>query len=331
MAVELENYIENKILLGNSIRLVTNHICQERCSFCHNEGNGGVYTNTPLDIEEAVSFVARAKNEFGLTEVTLTGGEPSLFKGVENLIKQLKNNGLKVQITTNGDWEPVFLNKLISTGLDVINFSLHAVNAQDFWVVQGEGKFGRSLRWCDWLIQRKTNNILQAKDKVSTKINTVVISKDITGRVVNFAFHHRLDIRLMRDLNKVEISEKIIQEIIEEKELVLSTRVLSTGDSSNSYSEYAHLKNPALRLKVKRFSDVYLESLCGNCSFRHKSSCRERFYGIRLEPNPKSGELQVRLCIDRHDPQAVMAIKDFWKSNHIAALKSNYDQGFITE
>jgi len=62
------------IVKGDSIRVLTTHACQERCYFCHNEGADD-YLQAPIDVNEAVSFSQKARQEFGLSVVHLTGGE----------------------------------------------------------------------------------------------------------------------------------------------------------------------------------------------------------------------------------------------------------------
>lgn len=51
-----------------------------------------------MSIEDIVNYI----KETSVRNVTLTGGEPLLQPGIAGLIKNLKENGLNVEIETNG-------------------------------------------------------------------------------------------------------------------------------------------------------------------------------------------------------------------------------------
>ena len=75
------------------------HGCNLRCSYCDSmyavEGNDYKQIN--------VAQILDAVKEFGdITHVTLTGGEPLIHPDVEDLLRQLSDNGYRVNIETNG-------------------------------------------------------------------------------------------------------------------------------------------------------------------------------------------------------------------------------------
>ena len=73
--------------------------CNLNCSYCDtgwaNEGN---CPYTEMSGEEIAAYIM----ETGVKNVTLTGGEPLLQKGVHELIQLLLEKGLSVEIETNG-------------------------------------------------------------------------------------------------------------------------------------------------------------------------------------------------------------------------------------
>ncbi|SKB79238.1 7-carboxy-7-deazaguanine synthase [Lachnospiraceae bacterium] len=79
--------------------------CNLACTYCDtkwaNEKNCPYTDETPAEIAEYVAST-------GITNVTLTGGEPLLQKDIRELITVLINNGNEVEIETNGavDIEP---------------------------------------------------------------------------------------------------------------------------------------------------------------------------------------------------------------------------------
>lgn len=73
--------------------------CNLRCGYCDTK-----WANSPdcpaemLSTEELSSYVIGT----GITNVTLTGGEPLLQEGIYELIEKLMKNGCNVEIETNG-------------------------------------------------------------------------------------------------------------------------------------------------------------------------------------------------------------------------------------
>jgi pyruvate formate lyase activating enzyme len=89
--------------------------CNFRCPYCHNAElvlrPGGIQT-IPLDI-----FLTYLDGRKGWLEgVCITGGEPLLHEGCEDLIRIVKDRGLLVKLDTNGSF-PVPLENLIAEGL----------------------------------------------------------------------------------------------------------------------------------------------------------------------------------------------------------------------
>ena len=73
--------------------------CNLKCSYCETMwANSGECPAEMMSAEDIVSYV----NEEGVTNVTLTGGEPLLQENIEILIEKLMKNGHNVEIETNG-------------------------------------------------------------------------------------------------------------------------------------------------------------------------------------------------------------------------------------
>jgi 7-carboxy-7-deazaguanine synthase len=77
--------------------------CNLRCSFCDTKKawRGG----RELSVEKIAGEVARLRRGFPATWACLTGGEP-LAQDVRALVLRLHDDGLKVQIETNGTFPP---------------------------------------------------------------------------------------------------------------------------------------------------------------------------------------------------------------------------------
>ena len=89
--------------------------CNFRCPFCH---NGDLVLNPGsqpvLNMEEVLKFL---KKRQGILEgVCITGGEPTLFAGLEVLICDIRELGYAVKLDTNG-YRPEILKNLVQKGL----------------------------------------------------------------------------------------------------------------------------------------------------------------------------------------------------------------------
>ncbi|NLL94481.1 MAG: anaerobic ribonucleoside-triphosphate reductase activating protein [Thermoplasmatales archaeon] len=89
--------------------------CNFRCPFCHNKDIVVNVSEQPsLDLEEILGFMG--ENLDFLDGVVISGGEPTLSKGLLGLIKKIRALGLGIKIDTNGHF-PDVLDDLIGAGL----------------------------------------------------------------------------------------------------------------------------------------------------------------------------------------------------------------------
>lgn len=89
--------------------------CNFRCPFCHNKDLVLDPSGQPvLEEEEVLKFL---KKRQGILEgVCITGGEPTLYAGLEGLIRSIKDLGYAIKLDTNG-YRPSVLKDLVQKGL----------------------------------------------------------------------------------------------------------------------------------------------------------------------------------------------------------------------
>ena len=88
--------------------------CNFRCPFCHNSDLLGSEGPETIPVETLLAFL---KKRVGLLDaVCITGGEPTLQPGLEDLLRQLKAMGYLVKLDTNGN-RPTVLKDLVEKGL----------------------------------------------------------------------------------------------------------------------------------------------------------------------------------------------------------------------
>ena len=88
--------------------------CNFRCPFCHNAGLVVRPAEEFLTNDEVFDYLKKRKGM--LQAVTISGGEPTLQKGLKEFVQQVKDLGYLVKLDTNGT-NPDLLIDLVESGL----------------------------------------------------------------------------------------------------------------------------------------------------------------------------------------------------------------------
>lgn len=96
--------------------------CNQRCRFCSNPVN-----DRALTLAEAERLVDRYA-ALGYDGVILTGGEPTLFEPLPELIAYAARRGVHCRLITNGQRtaDPAYLDRLLGAGLVHLHVSVHS-------------------------------------------------------------------------------------------------------------------------------------------------------------------------------------------------------------
>lgn len=95
--------------------------CNNNCVFC---------SNPKFDEYHSIDYIEKLLDEYknnGVTEVYLTGGEPTIHPRILEIISLVKKKDMVARIITNGIKlsDETFFSKLIDSGVDSINISFH--------------------------------------------------------------------------------------------------------------------------------------------------------------------------------------------------------------
>ncbi|MEP7157713.1 MAG: radical SAM protein, partial [Betaproteobacteria bacterium] len=120
------------------LRISVTDRCNFRCTYCMpREVFDAHYEFLPhselLTFEEIVRL-AKIGHDLGVEKIRLTGGEPLLRKGLENLIAMLVQAlpGIDIALTTNGSALKAKAPALKAAGLQRITVSLDSLNEKTF-------------------------------------------------------------------------------------------------------------------------------------------------------------------------------------------------------
>jgi cyclic pyranopterin phosphate synthase len=144
---------------------------------------------------EEIREVVETFTEFGVKSVRLTGGEPLVRKGIENLIFELKE--LKpieeITLTTNGFFLKEKAKTLKESGLSRVNVSLDTLDPQKFAYITGtnEESFFKVLEGIEEAKKVGLNPV---------KVNTVLIrnfNDSEVGDFIKFSEKYGVEVRFI--------------------------------------------------------------------------------------------------------------------------------------
>ena len=124
------------------LRLSVTDLCNLRCRYCMPDGVEKLEREAVLTYEEFLRLAALFAR-CGVDTVRVTGGEPLVRKGVEQLVKGLKAiPGIrKVTMTTNAVLLEQQLPALLEAGLDSVNISLDTLDPALFAKITARDAF----------------------------------------------------------------------------------------------------------------------------------------------------------------------------------------------
>ncbi|WP_228804799.1 radical SAM protein [Nocardia higoensis] len=312
-----------------TLRVKIHDACGLTCTFCHNEGtpvaadnrdrgagdflatgpsgrmsiyaltNGAAFLPAPVP---ATDNFAHALTTLGaaleLTELHLTGGEPTLHPAVATLTKIAVDAGFRVGMTSNGERGERVIPDCAAVGLDRVNFSIFGTTASELAEVQHTRFRNPSLA------QRKIDALTRSISACEThgvkaSANIVVPDHTHAPRVHRLLdeFSPNLTVRLLMSLDRGDTSRQAIERILADREAVAEAHYITAGGSN---SRTAYRLPDGRRIFFKHIRPVRLPHTCAGCRFNNRTDCEEGFYGVRLYYD-RTGTWQVGVCIQRMD------------------------------
>jgi GTP 3',8-cyclase len=150
-----------------------------------------------LDFEE-ITRVARAAVSLGVTKLRLTGGEPLIRRGIEDLIAMLAELDAEVTLTTNASLLPRKAQALKDAGLDRITVSLDSMDDATF----------RAMNDVDFPVDRVLEGIEAAHAAgLPVKVNSVVKRGVNDKEIVPLARYFRDTPHILRFIEFMPVGE----------------------------------------------------------------------------------------------------------------------------
>ncbi|MBN2363895.1 radical SAM protein [candidate division WOR-3 bacterium] len=171
------------------LRVSVTDRCNLRCFYCMPEEGIEKKAHSDIISYENIVKIVRDSVRIGIKKIRLTGGEPLVRKGIEDLVTQISAiDGIEeVCMTTNG----ILLSKkaaaLRKNGLDRVNISLDTLDPERYKAVTRGGDIKAVLQGIESAIE----------ENLSVKINMVVLKDTGEGEIMKMKkFCSRLEISL---------------------------------------------------------------------------------------------------------------------------------------
>ncbi|MGB9965258.1 GTP 3',8-cyclase MoaA [Halobacterium hubeiense] len=184
----------------SGVRVSLTDRCNFDCVYCHNEGLGD--TRGPMDprdhemsADDVVRFL-EVVEEFGVEKVKLTGGEPMLRDDLEEIIRRTPDS-MEVSMTTNGTFLPGRAEDLVDAGLERVNVSQDALDAEDFKALTQSGAYEQVLEGVRAAVDAGLDPV---------KLNMVVFRKTagyVPEMVDHVAEHDALQLQLIEYMPEI--------------------------------------------------------------------------------------------------------------------------------
>lgn len=173
------------------LRVSLTSACNLNCTYCRPRGSRAEHPAGLAEFDQVQASI-RLLTELGVNKVRFTGGEPTLFKRLPELVASVKacDSSIHTAITTNGMLLRKLTPALAGAGLDSANISLDTVNREQFKAITGADGLEKVL-----------NGIREAREHLPTvKLNCVAIkgvNDDEFSDLVSFANDEGVDIRFI--------------------------------------------------------------------------------------------------------------------------------------
>jgi GTP 3',8-cyclase len=296
-----------------SLRLKLLEACQLRCRFCHHEGNAGARHVDPV---EAVAVARRLRDELGLDKVHLTGGEPTLYPALFELLDALAGHGFRTALTSHGLFpsriRQELCRRLADGRLEYVNLSMHTDEPSRYLALHGRPPTATARREAAQDLETIRDNAVALAAVGAVRINCVVSDDEADVRTLfRFATRYGTDLRLVPDWTAQRAARRTIARFLANHDARF-LRFLVVHPTSNYSAQYLV---GGSEVSVKLIRPVGLRSLCDGCPERPR--CTEFFGNLRLEGRP----LHVRVCIHRQGAPPVQPVAAFLDSPQCRELR----------
>lgn len=246
------------------LRLSVTDRCDFRCTYCMAEDMTFLPRKEVLSIEE-LERVAQIFVTLGVAKIRITGGEPLIRRGVDQLLMTLGNMpGLReLALTTNGSQLKQRAQALRDAGVNSVNISLDTLEASKFRLLTRTGELAAVLAGVNAAIAAGFERI---------RLNAVILRGQNDNDILpltNFAVDKGIDIAFIEEmpLGQVNTAGKPLEFVASsEISTLLESHYRLTplaSDKQAGPARYWQLGNTASRLGL---ISPHSNNFCASCN-----------------------------------------------------------------
>ncbi len=265
------------------LRISVTDRCNLRCIYCHPLGGKKFLASKEILRYEEIVDVVSILSIKGIRRVRLTGGEPLVRIGIENLVRMLKriNSLSEITLTTNGVLLGEIAKTLKEAGLARVNISLDTLKKERYIELTGRDALASVL-----------NSIFEALSVglKPVKINTVLLKGINEDEIIDFVkltLDHDVSTRFIEyfpttkgfsALEKKRIPTNITKSLIEKR----FGRLLPADDAKGA-GPAVNYRIPDARGQIGFISPIS-ENFCSRCN-RLRLSAEGKLYSCLFSPS----------------------------------------------
>lgn len=245
------------------VRLSVTDRCDFRCVYCMSEEMTFLPRAQVLTLEE-MGMIARAFTEMGVEKIRLTGGEPLVRRGIEQLVDEIGAlPGLKdFTMTTNGASLRKHARHLYEGGMQRLNISIDSLNPERFRQLTRTGDLDRVI---DGLRAAKEAGFERIK------LNAVILkgrNDDEVLDLVEFARNEGVDISFIEEMPLGDVSDHRRDETYcssDEVQALIEARypLIPTTETTAGPSRYFKMADSDSRVG---FISPHSHNFCASCN-----------------------------------------------------------------
>lgn len=150
--------------------------CNLRCTYCMPEEGIELLPKSHLMRNEEVVAIAQEYVKLGVTKIRLTGGEPLMRRGLDNILEGLSKLNVSLAMTTNAILLDQHYELLLKYGVNSLNISLDSLQADKMNQISRRDKFDVIMKNIHLAIEKGFN----------VKINVVLIKGFNDDEIADF-------------------------------------------------------------------------------------------------------------------------------------------------
>ena len=245
------------------VRLSVTDRCDFRCVYCMSEEMTFLPRAQVLTLEE-MGMIARAFTEMGVEKIRLTGGEPLVRRGIEQLVDEIGAlPGLKdFTMTTNGASLRKHAKRLHDGGMQRLNISIDSLDPDRFRQLTRTGDLAKVI---DGL------RAAQEAGFERIKLNAVILkgrNDDEVLDLVEFARNEGVDISFIEEMPLGDVSDHRRDETYcssDEVQALIESRypLVPSTETTAGPSRYFKMADSPSRIG---FISPHSHNFCASCN-----------------------------------------------------------------